>query len=372
MKGMILHMKILMVGPHKDKVKGGMSTVIRGYYNSALFNKCEFISISTVIDGYKLIKVVCFIISYMKMLFHLLFNNIDIVHIHVASRKSLFRKSFYIKLAKFFKRKMVLHIHGGDFDSFYWEKCSNRQRRWVTEILNSVDVIIALGEIWESRISRYCSSEVRVVNNSVEVEEVNLYNPTSRNVLFLGRLEKEKGVVDLIEAAEIVIKEQEDIKFILAGNGNLGEVEKTILDKGIENNFMLLGWVDSSRVRELLKNSMIFVLPSYDEGMPMSILEAMSFGVPIVSTKVGGIPEMIKDGFNGFLVKPGEVQDLANYISYLSKNYNERIIISNKNFNDTNEKFSNEVNYRILLEIYEELVYSSTDKLHCKNKILDN
>lgn len=352
---MILNMKILMVGPHKDKVKGGMSTVIKGYFDSELANQCELIPISTVIDGSKLIKLLCFIYSYFKMLFHLLFNKIDIVHIHVASRKSLIRKAFYIRLAKLFRRKIILHIHGGDFHTFYWRKCNNRQRRKVTKILNYTDVIIALGDTWKSRISKLCSSKIRVVNNSVEAEEKNLYNPNSTNVLFLGRLEKEKGIYDLLEAAQYVIKENKNINFILAGNGDLAEVERIIKNMGIENNLKPLGWVDCNEVKELLKNTMTFVLPSYDEGMPMSILEAMSFGIPIVATDVGGIPEMVHSGENGFLIKPGNVQGLADSILHLSANCDERLRISNKNFSDVNEKYSNFINYKLLLQIYEEL-----------------
>lgn len=349
-------MKILMVGPHKDKVKGGISTVIKGYYDSQLFNQYNLMLISTVIDGCKLFKLLWFIVSYFKMLIFLVFFNIDIVHIHIASRKSFYRKSFYIKLARLFRRKIILHMHGGEFDTFYWKECNNKKRRKITKILNMSDVIIALGESWKKKISQYCSVDVRVVYNSVEANGYNPYNTNSKNVLFLGRLEKEKGIFDLIEAAQYVIKEEKDINFILAGNGDLHSIMEVIEAKKLSNNFKVLGWVNSNEVKKLLKDSIAYVLPSYNEGMPMSILEAMSFGIPVVSTDVGSIPEIIKQGFNGFTINPGDIWELANSILYISRNYNERIKISNNNFNEASGKYSSEVNYKTLLSIYQELL----------------
>jgi glycosyltransferase involved in cell wall biosynthesis len=349
-------MKIIMVGPHKDKVKGGMSTVIKGYYNSDLVNKYEFISINTVIDGCKFIKLLCFFYSYAKMIFCLMFNNIDLVHVHVASRKSFYRKSIYIKLAKVFKRKIVLHMHGGGFDTFYWKECNDKKRKKITRILNMGDVIIALGESWKSKISRYCSTSISVVYNSVNVENQNLYNQNSKNVLFLGRLEKQKGIFDLIKAAQFIIKQDKDIKFLLAGNGDLSKIMEVLKAKKIKENFKLLGWVDSYEVKRLLKDSMAFVLPSYNEGMPISILEAMSFGVPVISTNVGSIPEIIKNRINGFLIKPGDIKGISKSILYINKNYNKKIKISNKNFEDVSKKYSNDVNYKALSDLYESLL----------------
>lgn len=348
-------MKILMVGPHKDKVKGGMSTVIKGYYNSELVHQYDFISINTVIDGCKFMKLLCFIYSYIKMIFCLVFTNIHIVHVHVASRKSFYRKSFYIKLAKLCKKKILLHMHGGEFDIFYWQECNENQRRKITKVLNMSNRIISLGEEWKKRISKYCSTQVTVVYNSVDVEKLNLYDINSKNVLFLGRLEKTKGIFDLIEAAQFVIKEEKNINFILAGDGDLLKITNIIIDKKLENNFKLLGWIDSNEVKNLLKDTMCYVLPSYNEGMPMSILEAMSFGIPIVSTNVGGIPEIIENSVNGFLIKPGDVQALSDSILFLSKNPRNKKEISISNFNKVNKKYSNDINCKILSNIYEEL-----------------
>ena len=348
-------MKIIMVGPHKDKVKGGISTVIKGYYNSYLINKYEFISINTVIDGCRFIKLLCFFYSYAKMVFYLMFNNIDLVHVHVASRKSFYRKSFYIKLAKVFKRKIVLHMHGGEFDTFYWKECNDKKRKKITRILNMASVIIALGESWKSKISRYCSASISVVYNSVNVENQNFYNKNSKNILFLGRLEKQKGVFDLIKAAQFIINQDKDINFLLAGNGDLSKVVGLLEANKIEDNFKLLGWVDSYEVKRLLKDSMAFVLPSYNEGMPMSILEAMSFGVPVISTNVGSIPEIIKNRINGYLVKPGDIKGIVKSILFINKNYNKKIKISNKNFEDISRKYSNDVSYKALSGLYESL-----------------
>jgi len=346
-------LKILMVGPHPYKVKGGMSTVIKNYYNSQLAKQSKIIPINTVVDGNKVTKLLCCLCSYIKMFMYLIFCNIHIVHVHVASRKSFYRKSLFIRLAHRFRKKIIIHVHGGEFDKFYWNESNSNQQKYITKILNYGDTIIALGEKWKTSISKYCDRNIEVIYNSIDSRSENSYDSSSKNIVFLGRLEEQKGVYDLIEAAEKVIAEEPDIKFILAGSSKDKKIEEILHNKGLKDNFILPGWINEEEIKKLFCNTMIFVLPSYNEGMPMSILEAMSFGIPIISTKVGSIPEIIQHGTNGILLQPGDVEMLGNSLLDLISNKDKRLFFSRENYKDANKKYSNIANYKKLNSLYE-------------------
>ncbi|EOG6176939.1 glycosyltransferase family 1 protein [Clostridium perfringens] len=347
-------MNILMIGPDREKLKGGMSSVINSYFNSELIKKLNIIPIGTVVDGSRIIKLKVFVISYIKTLYILLFKNIDIVHVHVASRTSFKRKSFYINLVKKFNKKIVIHMHGGQFDKFYWDESNDKQRRKITKVLDKADIIIALGEKWRERIVKYCSTEVITIPNSLNSQKSNLYNENSNNILFLGRLEEAKGIYDLIDTVDRLNK-LENVKFILAGDGDKDRLESLLIKRNLQDKIIMTGWLDKNEVEDRLKDTMIFLLPSYDEGMPMSILEAMSFGIPIISTKVGSIPEVISDN-NGILIEPGNIDELANAIRYLVENKDKRIKMSTNNYKKIKENFDIEVNNSKLISLYEGLM----------------
>ncbi len=348
-------MNVLMIGPDREKIKGGMSSVIKNYIDSKLSEEINIIPISTVSGGNKIGKIFTFINSYMKTFYNLAFKGIDITHIHVASRNSFIRKSYYIRLAKRLNSKIVIHMHGGQFDKFYWNESNDRRKKHITNILNKADVVIALGERWEKSIKEYCDSEIVVIPNSINVNKINLYNKNSNNILFIGRLEKDKGIYDLINAFKKVVSNIENINLILAGDGEKEKVNNILEKYGLTKNVVLKGWVNKDEIDRLLGEASLFLLPSYDEGMPISILEAMSFGVPIISTNVGSIPEVITDE-NGILINPGDVDKLSDSIEFLFKDENLRNKISNNNYKKIIEEYNTEINNNKLLNLYKEIL----------------
>lgn len=134
-------------------------------------------------------------------------------------------------------------------------------------------------------------------------------------ILYTGRLDSRKGLVDLIKSAKYVCREYADIKFILTGKGPIKNyLERKINELGLKNNFYFAGFVDRSTLLEYYQNSTIYVLPSYYEGLPTTLLESMSCGIPSIATDVEGSSELIEDGENGLLVPPGDPKRLAEAI----------------------------------------------------------
>lgn len=124
----------------------------------------------------------------------------------------------------------------------------------------------------------------------------------NNQILFLGAINKMKGCYDMVDVIERVSKEVPNVRMIVAGYGEIEQVKEKIKEKNLSDRFIFPGWVRDNEKDELLKTSDIFFLPSYTEGMPMSILDAMGYGLPIVSTNVGGIPKIVHDGENGLCV----------------------------------------------------------------------
>lgn len=174
---------------------------------------------------------------------------------------------------------------------------------------------------------------VRVVFNGVEIvpEELDdfdysAYIPSHEQAPFVilstGRLARQKGFKYLIEAAAKIIRKHPNIYFFLAGQGKLkGELKRQIQSAGIEKNFILLGFVED--IHPLLKNADVFVFSSLYEGMPNSILEAMAHGLPVISTNVNGVKELIEEGVNGLTVAPGDSSALYNALEYVLSNEKE-------------------------------------------------
>ncbi|MDU7968002.1 MAG: glycosyltransferase, partial [Paeniclostridium sordellii] len=152
--------------------------------------------------------------------------------------------------------------------------------------------------------------------------------------------------------AKELVKDDNSIRFTICGDGELEKTKQLIQKYNLQDKFELLGWVNKSEVERELKDTMIFILPSYKEAMPMAILEAMSYGVPTIATNVGSIPEVIKDMENGRTFVPGNVKNLVNITKEMIDNKNLRENYSNKSFRDIKENYSNEVNHNKIKKLY--------------------
>ena len=311
-------MKILMVGP-KLNGKGGISSVVKTYFESGYFKHTTYIETNT--DRNKIANAVRLIIAITKLVVLLFNKDYKIVHIHMASGISFIRKSIFVLISKLFGRKVIIHVHGGTFDNYVLNS-NIIIREYLLHILNSANLIITLSNEWKSKLIKIGinKNKVCVLYNPVSILRIKkkTIRRKSVHILYLGKLCKQKGIYDLIN----VIKSQKkgDFKYLLAGDGDIEEVDRLINKYNLNEYVELLGWIKGKRKEQLLNSSDILVLPSYYEGLPISILEAMAYKLPVISTKVGGIPEIVEDGYNGYLIKPGDNKDLLEKMEKLILN----------------------------------------------------
>ena len=175
-------------------------------------------------------------------------------------------------------------------------------------------------------------------------------------ILYCGRLIGLKGVGILIKSMKEVIKKHGDALFLFAGRGNQSYFERLLRDLEIpRKNYEFLGHVDYNRLVEYYSISDVFVLPSFHENLPTSLLEAMACEVPCIATDVGGVPEIIKDGENGILLNAGDMKGLADAINNALGNPEEFRRIGIKSRENVVKNFSWGGNIKEIARLYKEV-----------------
>ncbi len=340
---------VLMLGAALD-VKGGITSVEKLIINNTP-PEVKIHHVATFAQGSATHNIVVFIKAVQTLLWSILSSKVDIIHIHFSERGSTLRKSILLFLSLVFRQSVILHAHGATYEEFY-----DGLPHWVQKILVSLfskcAKFISLSKSWKN----YYSDRFHLADDQITV----LYNPvvmppTSPQRLgrkqikfvFLGRIgsrggaldlaksivsfpKQEKGSFDLIRAFAALSKtDRENTKLILAGNGDLEAAHQLIAELGIENQVTVLTWISPEQRDELLAESDAFILPSYNEGLPMSMLESMAWGLPVIVTPVGGIPEVIFHRQNGLLVEPGNQDQLVQAMQDLIRDEDLRISLGN-------------------------------------------
>lgn len=336
--------------------KGGMVSVVKNHLSYKEWNEYKIKFIPTHLDTNKWIVMLFFAVQFAKIWWTVKTEKIEIAHLHTAERGSFWRKSFLLYFFHKHGVKVVLHHHAAEFEDFY-NKCSDTQKEKVRKALAEADVNIVLSERLIPMIkNKEPKARVEVLYNAVSTYESNPYSLKSRNILFMGRLGIRKGTFDLINAIKrLDDKIPADIKFYLCGDVGEQEVKNKVKVLGIQHRIAHIGWVDGIQKKEFISKAMINCLPSYNEGLPMSILETMAVGIPNISTNIASIPEVIKDGENGFLIEPGDVDALTEKLYQLIQNKELREMFSNNSFALINEKFSLDNHVAKLKAIYSQM-----------------
>lgn len=322
--------RVLTIGCVYKSPRGGVAQVINTY-SKEIFQPFNFVP--TTKEGNGLVKFFCLLKAWSRFVSSCLVKNISIVHIHGASNSSFWRKRIFVYTAKFLGKKVVYHIHGGGFMSF-----SMAHYNAVAKVLSKVDVVVALSRSWKQFFEyEFHSSNVVVIPNVIAYPQ---FIPRSISfakvrveALFLGLLDRNKGIFNILE---MINQYQGELRgrFLLhiGGNGKTEEVGRLIAEYGIGDIVQFEGWVRGEKKIELLNRSDFYLLPSYNEGLPISILEAMSYRLPIVASPVGGIPEIVEEGVNGFLVQPGDNESLYRAISQLIEKPDQRKVMGERSW----------------------------------------
>lgn len=310
--------QVVMIGTAPEG-KGGVAAVVSVYKNHGLFDRFGIRYVATHRGGSMLQKLWCGLSGGLQLLWLLMNHRVALVHAQVASYGSFKRKSIYLGLARAFGVDTVFHLHGAEFKKFTDEIASAALRRRIVNTIRSSTRVIALSDSWADYLRSIApGAQVLAVANPVHMPaSVSHEHELQGRVLFLGRAEQRKGVFDLLEAFAKVSARVPQARLAIGGDGDLTKVRERIQKLNLADRVEVLGWVAGADKDAQMQRAQVFVLPSYDEGLPMAMLEAMAQGKAIVVTPVGGIPEAVQNGQQGLLVTPGAVDELAQALESL-------------------------------------------------------
>jgi len=314
--------EILMVGPSFEG-HGGISAVARMQYDYLVSKKYRIYFLASTVEGNPFIKFFYTCMSYIKFMAIMLTSKISLIHIHSSVKRSFYRKSFYIFLARKLRKKVILQIHPERFLQFY--RSSNKfLRGYIEKMFKELDAIIVLSSsIKRSFLEILPESNILVLNNPVCSSLFECQKDEDKKekiILYMGWLIPEKGVYDIAQIIPEVLKSHPSAKFVFCGKNKNDGLRRLFKDSPFKNNIVIKDWAVGEEKRDLFRQSYMLVLPSYSEGLPNVILEAMSSSLPVIATSVGGVPEMIKDRVNGLLISPGDTEALKEKILLLLKN----------------------------------------------------
>lgn len=303
---------ILLIGTSLDS-PGGMTAVANTYLGSEIAKRLQLDYLPSYLRPGALTQARVMLVATSKLLYALILHKVALLHVHSASRGSFWRKSLFCMLARCFGVPYVFHVHSGEFPVFYRDECSPRQQRWVRHTLSRAAAVVVLTPGWLPRFNAIAAgANYVVVGNPIDVpERLPEIRSTPSRVLFLGRLREKKGVYDLLQAIPPVLARFPGLKFVLAGDGELDRVRAEAIRLGISDAVETPGWIAGADKDRELALADIFVLPSYFEGLPICVLEAMAQGVPVIATRVGGIPDVVEDGVDGVLAEAGNIAALS-------------------------------------------------------------
>ena len=203
----------------------------------------------------------------------------------------------------------------------------------LAEKINGSTFVVAISSYCRSQIFRWIPytqwSKVKEVHCGIE-ESFHKISPvpitTRPQLVCVGRICEQKGQLLLIDAANILNKSGIDFELVLGGDGEMRrEVESQIKHYGLQDKVRITGWISSDQVRTEILNAKALVLPSFAEGLPVVIMEAMALRRPVISTYIAAIPELVISGENGFLFPAGDVDALANTLAKFLELPNEQL-----------------------------------------------
>lgn len=315
---------VVVVGPDLSS-QGGIALVNRTYADAGLFSKSahEDLDVSyfpASRDGswpskllYSLWRLAVFLTVRV--------DDRTLVHVHSSTGASFFRKWWYARIARLRGGRVLLHVHPTRFVSFYRDGGLLRRRAIRSLLRSSTHVLVLTRQMSDAIREMLPGVAVEVLPNPVPYRD--LANPEKRQprsddlIVFLGWYVEKKGVFDLVEAMDVLRRSRPSVRAVFGGTKRRDRVLARVRELGLSEAITVHGWLDRDRVIALLRSCAIFVLPSYSEGMPMVLLEAMSCGAPIVTCPVGGIPEIVVEGRNALFVAPGDAGALAAAMSRL-------------------------------------------------------
>lgn len=339
--------RVLVVATGR-KTRGGITSVINAHETGEQWKKYHCKWIQTHIDTSSILKIIYFFRAIVQFVILLPFY--DLVHIHLAAVN---RKIPFVFLTKLFNKKLVVQLHFPGADTTLFDKKLSHRYRWC---MKKADLVIALSYTWKKLIEEtYNLHNIRVIYNPCPLVERDLTEKSDKYILYAGTVNHRKGYDDMIKAFGNVYDKCQGWRLVIAGNGEIEKGKKLARECGIENKCEFLGWVSGKDKEKAFKNASAYCLPSYAEGFPMGVLDAWAYGLPVITTPVGGLPDILISGVNALVNAPGDIDGLAQNMIKITDN-SIRQFLSRKSLEQADGIFSIDSITKQLGVLYYELL----------------
>lgn len=347
--------KVLVVATSR-KTRGGITSVIKAYETGYTWKKYHCHWVQTHRDGVAWRKILYFLVGLLDYILRLPFY--DIIHIHISHNTTAKRKSIFMFLAKLMKKKTVIHFHAFNVEDSILGTCQS----YYKYLFDNADRVLVLSRWWKKQVESVCLLPTRKLQI--------LYNPcpfvnqdNSKRlpiILYAGTINQRKGYADLIKAFSRIASKYPNWKVIFIGNGEIEKGKELAKSLQVESQVEFLGWVSGERKDEIFRKTTVFCLPSYAEGFPMAVLDAWAYGLPVITTPVGGIPDVAVDGENMLLFNPGDVDTLARQLERIITDENLGNHISEASHHFATHEFNIDTINKQLDALYSELLNKKT------------
>lgn len=348
------HPRILMIGPNR-KSQGGISAVVNEWLGSAMQEKADIRYLDCSVDGSKTVK---FAVGCRSLFQTLLFvRKFDLVHIHMGGGNSYYRERYFVKAAVCAEVPVILHIHDGLFRILWEERSDQSGQERIKKTLEACARVVVLSAEMEDYIRSHVSEAIRTICIPNGVVCYPPVLPKQRGtVLFLGHFDDNKNADVIVRAMGLLKERGLAAKAYFCGDGDVDGHLKLVRQLGLEDTCEYLGWVSGQEKQGLLDRCAIFCLPSKNEAMPVSLLEAMSNCLAAVVTPVGGMLDIVDDGMTGRFVAIGDEGSLADVLCDLIEHESLRSEMANAGRRKVLELFSVDVTINRVLGLYGEVL----------------
>jgi glycosyltransferase involved in cell wall biosynthesis len=241
----------------------------------------------------------------------------DVVLVFAADVVSLLEKGVICIFSRLARRGVVLQMSGGNVPA----QCERWPvlRAWLRLVLRSPHVVCTQSAYWTTYYSRHVDhTKIVEITNGARLGAPVAPHPPGGRIVFVGWVTGEKGVFEALEVlADVRTRHPSATLTVVGGGRDLDTFSLDVERRGLTDAVQITGWLGHDDVQRTLRESDVFLFPSHFEGLPNAVIEAMAAGLPVVATRVGGVPDLIRPGENGFLVDVGDVAGMTKRIDEL-------------------------------------------------------
>lgn len=300
--------KVLFVATSRQTM-GGITSVLKRYEKMNIWSKYRCAWLETQINKGTALKLWYMIKAYITMLF--IVPRYDIIHFHTVPGRSITMQMPVFLYSLLWKKKIIVHIHVGNQ---LLEYTNDKMFKYV---LKKATKVVTLANVINGYLKELYNIDGAVIYNPINKQKKRNVADSEKFIFFAAYLIKDKGYNTLLKAYSTIANRYPNWKLVIAGTGELDDAQRLCKVNGITDKVTIHSWLNRDQMNKMYEKASIFCIASIKEGFPMSFLEAASYGVPVVSTPVGGLVDVLEDGTNSMVFDFNDSKQLAEKLDTL-------------------------------------------------------